>query len=128
MTKSFYAKIAYLQVLTYTVNIIWCMLEVDKSIVTRKFPAKFANANSTVYMYVFPSTKIDVVLIYLLIIIIIILLLWGGGSGLRLFLVASEHSDGESLSYYPLILLHFKSNAARMWHVSPTACSTKLQL
>ena len=35
---------------------------------------------------------------------------------LRLFLVASEHSDGE----YPLVPLYFKSNVSRMWDVSHT--------
>ena len=44
---------------------------------------------------------------------------------LRLFLVASEHSDGESLS---VISFFFKSNVARMWDVSPTARSAKLSL
>ena len=42
---------------------------------------------------------------------------------LRLFVVASEQSDGENLS-----VIYFKSNVARMWDVSPTMRSTKLQL
>ena len=46
---------------------------------------------------------------------------------LRLFLVASEHSDGESLSVISTgSPLYFKSNVARMWDVSPTARSMKL--
>ena len=44
---------------------------------------------------------------------------------LRLFLMASEHSDEESL---PLVPLYFKLNVSRMWDVSPTAQSAKLQL
>ena len=45
---------------------------------------------------------------------------------LRLFLVASEHSDGESLSVISTGSLYFKSNVARMWDMSPIAHSAKL--
>ena len=45
---------------------------------------------------------------------------------LRLFLVASEHSDGEGLSVIPTSSPVFKSNVIRMWDVSPTARSAKL--
>ena len=45
---------------------------------------------------------------------------------LRLFLVASEHSDGECLSIISTGSLYFKSNVARMWDVSHTARSAKL--
>ena len=47
---------------------------------------------------------------------------------LKLFLVASEHSDGECLSVISPGSLYFKSNVARMWDVSPTVGSVKLQL
>ena len=42
--------------------------------------------------------------------------------------MASEHSDGESLSVLSTGSPHFKSNFARMWDVSPTTHSVKLQL
>ena len=49
---------------------------------------------------------------------------------LRLVLVASEHSDGESLSVLstgsPLLI--FKSNVAKMWDVSPIARSALINL
>ena len=44
---------------------------------------------------------------------------------LRLFLVASEHLDGESLSVIPL---YFKLNVVRMWDISPTAHSYNAKL
>ena len=75
----------------------------------------------------FPSVKKDVVLINFITL---------GGSGgmlpqenflmfqpLRLFLVASEHSDGEYLSTISTGSLYFKSNVARMWDVPLTARS-----
>ena len=43
--------------------------------------------------------------------------------------MASEHSDEESLSVISTgFPLYFKSNVSRMWDVSPTVCSVKLQL
>ena len=45
---------------------------------------------------------------------------------LRLFLVASDHSDGESLSVISTGSPQFKSNVARMWDMSRTARSVKL--
>ena len=45
---------------------------------------------------------------------------------LRLFLVASEHSDGESLSVISTGSLYFKSNVARIWDMSPTMHSANL--
>ena len=48
---------------------------------------------------------------------------------LRLFLVASEHLYGESLSVISTgSPIYFKSNVVRMWDVSPTVRSAKLQL
>ena len=70
-------------------------------------------------MYVFPPVKNDVVLINF----IILGEVWGMlpqenflmFQPLRLFLAASEHSNGE----YPLVPLYFKSNVIRIWDMSP---------
>ena len=45
---------------------------------------------------------------------------------LRLFLEASEHSDGERLSVVPTGSPVLQINVIRMWDVSPTARSAKL--